>query len=726
MADPPKPEGKTIGTGSYSINMNELDQVYNKYKQGPQVPLGWGAGAQQNMGFERSHSFQIFKEEESVHMDNPIENAYRMAGQYIPIEAPPEIATFLDNSLKMSQLRITANDVMALSIGVLMVTFVIGFAIIAVPFMCKDTGIGTKCYSLGDQSGLAGITAIMAPIVFAIGIILYPMFRTTVAKVHIAGTAPLAVLYIVIYLRSSPSLESAVAFSAKNVTGPLGDELKHLQWGVATREFPDTQQALVQFSEKVQDWAPGISDAFYLIAGSTQQPTPEKRVEMLDKAVNGALTSTRHTMQQFGRSLQMPAIVVNALGILLPVMGLVMAPIVTIMLSDGGGVDITLAVLYNVILPAIILMIIYVLGSRRPGSFSSVDVSQHPDAPKPGCYRLSMGSSTYDIPLLPISLLVFVLGAAYSGAFLINEYVLGAGADATALQDATRAFQTMPIIVCSGLAIGIYGIGMSSQRMSIRNHIKDTEKEFSSALYQLGNIMNQGQPFEIAVTRAAEIMSTSVMRPFLVAIARNIQQLGMPLHSAVYDPEYGALRYCPSDLVANVLEIVLDSTKRGVRIAATTTMNIATYLDNIEEVATEIEGLLSESMSSMKFQAYLLAPVVCGIIVGLSQMITGILAGVGQKVDEGGLGGQMSGGGMGGAFSAENAVPPDRLQLIVGIYIVQLLSILGYFCALLESGPNDTVAMYQSIGQTVLIGTIVYSAVCIVTTLVFAGMATFV
>ncbi len=86
----------------------------------------------------------------------------------------------------------------------------------------------------------------------------------------------------------------------------------------------------------------------------------------------------------------------------------------------------------------------------------------------------------------------------------------------------------------------------------------------------------------------------------------------------------------------------------------------------------------------------------------------------------------MSGGGMGGAFSAENAVPPDRLQLIVGIYIVQLLSILGYFCALLESGPNDTVAMYQSIGQTVLIGTIVYSSVCIVTTLVFAGMATFV
>lgn len=716
---PRPPKRESIGKGRYKITSDEIDKVRSDYKASMFSP-------QKNTMFSSNQfttrSYLTFKQEQFATDKTVIDRAYIWAGGFLDAGCPDDLKGFLNEHIKMAQMKVTAEDIFALGMIVLMISLIIPFFVMAIP-VTKVNGVPK---SIGQASGLVGLGSIIIPVVLSGLVIAYPVYRASLVKVRIAGCAPMAVLYIVIFLRSSPSLESAIAFSARNVPGPLGAELRALQWGIATRQYTTAENALIAFSEKVSNWAPGIADAFYLIAGSANQPTQEKRLEMLNRAVSGILSTTRHTMQVFGRSLQMPTIVVNALGILLPVMGLVMAPIVTIMLSEGSGTGFTLAFIYDVVLPGIILLIITVLGSRKPGSFSRIDVSQHPDSPPPGVYYLDVAGKRISIPMLPFAVILFVTISAYSFIFLITEY--GPGANTAnvdvELQSKTRSFHTIPLILAIALSVGTYCYGLASQRMAIRERIRETEAEFSDALYQLGNIMNQGQPFEIAVGRAAKIMTGSVIEPFFLAISRNINELGMPLKSAIYDRKYGALRYLPSDLVANVLEIVTESTQRGVMISAKTAMNISTYLKNVKEVEEEIEGMLSESMSSMKFQAYLLAPVVCGIIVGLSQMIITILAKVAMRTKESFGGGVSGADGLGMAFNTANAIPPDLLQVIVGIYIVELLTILGLFLAILEYGPEDDIAKFNSIGLTVIIGTVVYVGVTVATSMVFGGMAT--
>jgi len=100
----------------------------------------------------------------------------------------------------------------------------------------------------------------------------------------------------------------------------------------------------------------------------------------LDEATRVILRGNLEMMQNFARGLRLPIIVLYMLGIVLPVMGLVIAPIITTLM--GGGVSgIALIVVYNILLPLVIYVMQKIVLSKRPGAFSRPDIEGYPGLP---------------------------------------------------------------------------------------------------------------------------------------------------------------------------------------------------------------------------------------------------------------------------------------------------------------------------------------------------------
>lgn len=602
--------------------------------------------------------------------------------------------------LESAQLSVTTGDVLSLTIYTLLAGFLLGTLLLSY---------------LGFDMLLAG--AIYGTVIFiGAGVFAYPVLKAQRNKMLIIGQSPLAILYMVISLRVTPTLENAIIFAAKNVPDPVGTEMKKIVWQVQTRTYSSVAEALYDYSSKIKPWAPGFSDALYLIANSSDQPTIEDREKTLEKSITVSLENTKSVMAKFARGLAMPVMAVNALGVILPVLGLVMAPIASVF-TQGTGIATLLTVSYDIVLPLVLLGLMVAILSGRPGSFSIVDLSLYPQA------KELDKVDVFGIKISPsfLSLLLFLL----LGGPTIASLIFQGGKFFETTMSATDSLKTVPLIISIGLGAGIVFLYGNSKRTKLATEIKELEREFSSALYQLANIMQQGMPLEQALYEASYALKGTKSAVFFRTAIDNIEKFGLPPYQAFFDKDVGAIRIFPSSLIKNVLEIILSAAERSTYATAKATQSISVYLQNIQAVEEKIDDLLSESISTMKFQSYILIPLISGVVVGLSQMITQILLKVTEQMNSAFAGSSIALAGssvMSSLLNIKGTIPPSYLQLVVGFFTLELLFLTGLFSGGLEKSVEDDASVKTEIGRLMSIGIVMYAVVTAVVSIFFSGL----
>lgn len=654
-----------------------------------------------------SHYYQVYKREEAAALlpSTFYEKLCLAIPKELRMPVPGSIKGYLVGNLRESMMIVGAGEAFSLAVYSLLVFLVVSlFALSVLP-----------------KSDLLSIAGFSLPALAFASLMTYPWLKRRMTRMQVLGQSPLAVLYLVISLKVSPSLESAVAFSARSVPDPIGREFKRLMWEVQLRSELDMQTALLEYSSRVKQWAPGYSEALYLVANSVNEPTDALRVRSLEKAMSVALGSTKTSMEGFARGLSMPVALSNALGVMLPILGLILAPVASVFISSS--IPTSLVVIYNILLPLVLAGAILVILSGRPGGMSKIDVERHPGVPKKGCYRIRVDSRIIDIPLatvavaifLSISMVTFFLALSSGGRIFYPTVTKG--------MDASGALSTLPLVLAAGLASGIYLYASSVKRAQVRSDVREMEREFASSLFQLGNVLDQGKPMEEAFRETAEGLKGTKSAEFFSQAVYNISNFGMPLKSAVFDEKVGAIRLFPSSLVRDVMEIVAESSEESPRVAAATATSISSYLKNLYDVQEKIEDTLSDSISSMQFQAMFLVPLVSGVVVGLSQLVTTILLKIGEQM-AGLFAGGVSGfpGGAPSLFGGGAPIQSSFLQLVVGSYTIILLGILGYFTGGLEHGTWDEIGMYLSMGRSLVIGSIMYALVTVLIVSIFGAL----
>jgi len=159
------------------------------------------------------------------------------------------------------------------------------------------------------------------------------------------------------------------------------------------------------------------------------------------------------------------------------------------------------------------------------------------------------------------------------------------------------------------------------------------------------------------------------------------------------------------------MRILIESAKKGLKIAAISMMSISEYIKNINKITLRLRDMLAEIVSDMKSNMSFLAPLLSGVVVGLAAMITGILTKLdsldlaGESVSA--LGGLSNIVGPDGIFQVTNMIPPYFLQIIIGIYLVQMIFILTKTLVVIDSGEDKLQATNKT-GKNLRRGIMLY------------------
>ncbi len=655
--------------------------------------------AKEIKGTITSREYKIYMKEEqwAGRIATIYEKMARTSGKIIKIEPGEKMKKKLQDSINFAHLNMKPED--ASSFAVLAgLSIILFFALLMITHM-----IGLPGLDMG--LGLIAI-ALSVPLIYFL--MNYPIHMRKTFEVKTGSEIVSMILYMAIYLRDNPNLEGALRFAADNLVGPLAYELRKLVWDIEIGKMNSVDEALLEYASK---WATNIAFVESLqTMRESIRVKDSKRQKMLDDAVDEILRSTSEKADKYNRDLKMPIMAIHAMGIILPIMGLVLFPVISIFLDVP---PIALFIGYDIVLPMVLLFLVFNVLETRPPTFSTIDVSSNPDASPKGKIALKTKKGVKFVSALPIALIVGIIPIAM-GTYM---FVTATGSD-----DLIAS-----VFIIAGLAAGlaVYYLGISANNLKIRKNTRTIEGEFRDALFRLGNEISSGRPIETALERSLKQMSDNKIKEMFRRTMDNIKNMGMTFSAALFDKQYGSVRFYPSNLIRSIMKTVVESTKKGLHTASAAMLSISDFLGKMHSTQVKVEENLADITGSLQFQAFFLSPMVSGIVVTMAIIVINILEQIGPQLTATGLTGGAGGvaGGLGFLQNVWANVPisPGLFQLIVGIYMIESAIIISMFVNGIQNG-EDPIGMNDIIGSVLLIGTIVYIVTLFITMMIFEPM----
>ena len=536
-----------------------------------------------------------------------------------------------------------------------------------------------------------------------------------------------AILYIVVYMRHTPNLERAIAFASEHLQYPLSLDFKKIFYDVEIGKYSTIKESLDNYLETWSDAAPEFIEAFHLIESSLFEPDNSRRISVLEKSLQVVLDGVYDSMLKFTHNVRAPLTNIYMLGVVLPTLGLALLPLASALLGDILNYT-HVFIIFNLIIPFFVFYLTDKVLMLRPGGYGESDfLERNPLYPKYKSNKHYTKAFLICLPFLLIGLIPLIfqytsINETFGIAKDISFADLGLGSFGEAtffgfMESGTglKGPFGMGALILSlffplGIAIFFINSYLNKTKDLIkeRKKTKELEKEFNNSLFQLGNRIGNGVPVELAFGKVAEATKNLLTHDFFRRVNYNIQQMGMSAEKAIFDRNRGAINAYPSNLIATSMRILVESSKKGLKIAAISLMSISQYIKNINKITMRLKDMLAEISSDMRSNMTFLAPLLSGIVVGLAAMITFILSKL--KLASFAEGGATNLGGLSGVldiFDVVSMVPPYFIQISVGIYLIQIVFILTATLVTIDFG-EDKLQRINQIGLNLKTGLALY------------------
>lgn len=526
-----------------------------------------------------------------------------------------------------------------------------------------------------------------------------------------------AILYIVVYMRHTSNLEKAIQFASEHLEPPLAMDFRKIFYNVEVGKYSTIQESLNAYLETWKDFSTEFIESFHLIESSLFEADPGRRISILEKSLQVVLDGVYDKMLKFSHGVRSPLTNVYMLGVVMPTLALALIPLASAMAGEFVTAQIVF-ILFNVLGPFFVFFMTDKILMMRPGGHGEISLLEN--NPLYYQYKSNKGYAKGIFRALPfliigiIPLLVQIPGLM-PGLGLEQDYTF----NQLGLSFLGGEEYFFNYIIKDGVKTGPFGLGalllgmffplgiaiffITAYKEKTKNLILEREKtkkletEFNSSLFQLGNELGNGVPPELVFGRVANINKGLEAENFFVGVNYNIRRLGMSVESAIFDKKVGMIRKYPSSLISTSMKLLVESAKKGLKIAAVSLMSISQYIKNLDKITIRLKDLLAEVTSDMKSNMTFLAPLLSGIVVGLGAMITSIVG----KLSLSEMGESTSGTGfafgesLSGFLSPENMISPYFLQIIVGIYLIEIIFILTGTLVTISSGEDKLEQRYK-------------------------------
>jgi hypothetical protein len=706
-----------------------------------------------------SRDYYNFKKENTPAHLTIYEKLCSWSEQILKIEPDKKSSLETEEAIKICHLQVTPAGVMSFSIvaPIVLALFFITFSYI-IPSIINpynpDTGTG-------GGSTFFLIFSLFAALAIIIPLQKLPVFLANNWRMKASNQMVLCVFYMVTYMRHTSNLERAMSFAAEHLTPPLSLDLKKVLWDVESEKYESLKESLDNYLVGWKKYNMEFIESMHLIESSLFESSESRRLDALDKSLTVILDETYEKMLHFAHNLKGPLTALHMLGIILPILGLVILPLLVSFMPEVKWYH--LAMLYNVVLPISVFYMSKNILSTRPTGYGESDISEtNPELKKYRNIIIPIGNSEIRISPLIVSFFIagifMLLGLIPLLLHAANpdfDVVYAAGEvkviDTLTDPEATYYFlgyrdelkEGTPtgkivgpfgigalllsffVVLSVGFGVGLYFKLRSKNVIKIRDQSKALEQEFAAALFQLGNRLADGIPAEIAFGKVAEIMEGTLSGQFFELVSNNISRLGLNIEQAIFDEKKGALIYYPSNLIESSMKVLVESSKKGPLIASHAVINISEYIKQIHRVDERLKDLMADIVSDMKSQVRFLTPAIAGIVVGITSMITQILGSLSMKLSE--LSDQASDAGNGIAGSSllgmfGTGISTYYFQIIVGLYVVQITFILTTLLNGIENG-SDKLSERYLLGNNLIKTTLTYLAITVCVSILFNVVA---
>lgn len=535
------------------------------------------------------------------------------------------------------------------------------------------------------------------------------------------------ILYTVIYMKHTSNLERAIAFASQHLEPPLSLDLRKVFWDVETGKYSTIKESLDRYLESWRGTNSEFIESFNLIESSLFEPTEARRVQILERALQVILDGVYDKMLKYTHSVKAPLTNLYMLGIVLPTLGLALIPLASALV--GGLIKwYHVFIMFDVLVPFLVFYMTNEIMVKRPGGYGESSILEsNPLYPKYKSRKPYLKAMLIALPIFAIGIIPYLF------FYTPLPDALGIKSDYTFAEIGLTIFRDLKLfdfiegdfgvvgpmgllaLICSlfiPLSIFLFfSIAYKDRTKEIiksRDYSKILENEFNNSLFQLGNRLGDGTPAELAFGRVAESAKGLVTENFFKTVNSNIQALGMSVEKAIFDQKRGAIIFYPSNLISTSMHVLVESVKKGLKVAAESLMSISDYVRNINKINERLRDLLADVVSDMKSNMTFLAPLLAGIVVGLASMITLILSKLSSIIDatqKGGMGGAEGAAGFGtignivNLFQVQNMIPPYLLQVCIGIYIIEIIFILTKTLVTVDAGEDKLKATYDTAGN---------------------------
>ena len=678
-------------------------------------------------GISREYIEFLLEEQKSRELKTWYEKLCKFS-EFMRIKPPKKMEEKFKLNIVFSGLNVTPKGVLSATIFSLITLTLI---LLPISFMFTDPS--------------ALIFVLLIPLAAAWYIYTFPNFRANVVRVQAGDESIKIILYMSIYLKLNPSLEGAINFACSHAKGPMTDDIKKAMWDLQIGKYRTVEEALGTYTTKWVWWNEDFIRSLSLLYGVLIEPTEAGRENILKKALGYILDSTHQKMKKYVEDVSPPIMMLHAMGLLLPAIGLIMFPMLSIFMSQAVSTP-QLIIGYVIMLPLFNLFFINRILQKRPSAFLVPDISKHPNLPPEDYFAVGMGKFKIYVPIFILAVLVGLLIMTYGIFHFVDLgtalYNLPPGKPreplllAEATMNPSNLAATFSITGGAAAMVIIYFYLRSFQRIKLRNEIKNIEQEFEIGLFSLGNYLSEGYPIEVGMKKSLEEyqklgMQNRPMYEFFRRLYESMKTFGLTFKRALFDKQEGLLKYYPSVLIEEIMKILSDASEKSAILLGTIAKTIASYLENVYSIEAKIRELLEETRSSIRLQASFVIPMITGMVGALGIFILNMLRILATKLAEieKTFGLQMlsqTGSGLSSFLDVlvgdfTKVVPMTVLQATVGIYTVEVVALFAMLLSGIENGFDRTARDWE-IAKISINAIIVYGVVNLFALIVFNGL----
>ena len=715
------------------------DDILKKYgakieKQMKTFPAGIG-----NEKF--SQSYERFKES-MVPSFSRYEKWCKAFGNFFTLKVGEKDKAKIDRAIDIAHLNVNASEVVVFALSVLFLVF-----------------FGSMLLFTGVWLLFGAFSFLLVFLAFLLSVLLFFYFVKTPERLALqwrlkaSSQMVPAILYVVIYMKHTSNFEKAIHFAAEHLQEPLSLDFRKIFWDVEVGKFSTIKDSVDSYLEGWRDYSLEFIEAFHLIESSLYEPSEERRVAVLEKSLQVILDGVYDKMLKYTHDVKSPLTNIYMLGIVLPTLALAILPLASTMLQ-GAIRWWHVMIIFNILVPLLVMFLTQNVMMARPGGYGETSLlEKNPLYPKYKSKKPYLIAGLIVLPIfilgilpvlwaytplhewlgMPIDYSFEAIGLGFLGKSGIFGIMVSETGKVIAGPNGALALVLSLLVPASVSLFFVLAYQMKTKELiKSREKYKQVEQEFTSSLFQLGNRIGDGLPAEIAFAKVSESVKGTATEGFFKIVNENIQQLGMSLEQALFNAKRGAVIFYPSQLIATSMKILVESVKKGLKVAARSLMSISEYIKNIKKINDRLNDLLADIVSDMQSNMTFLAPLLAGIVVGLAGMITTILGSLSALFSEGfgtgmeeitGAGGLSS---LLGIFDITQMIPTYYLQIVVGLYLVEIVFILTATLVTIKSGRDKlqttaetgknlkvSILLYVIIGFAAIVGLTLIAAVAL-------------